>query len=183
MKKVFIIHGFEGEPNGSWKSWLMVELDKRKTYAFSLSMPTPSEPKAEEWVKEIKRFCDRYKNDEIYLVGHSLGASAIYLYLQEAKQPIAGAILVSGPIEENKNKKIANFFSKPFDFKKIKANSNEFVIIHGDNDPYVPIENAKRAARELNGKLVVIENGQHLNGSAGWFDLPQLLEKILKMMN
>ena len=29
MKKVFIIQGFRGAPNGGWKPWLMVELEKQ----------------------------------------------------------------------------------------------------------------------------------------------------------
>jgi len=44
MKKVFIIHGFEGEPNGGWRPWLMRELAKFDVYASALPMPTPEKP-------------------------------------------------------------------------------------------------------------------------------------------
>ena len=44
MKKVFIVHGFEGEPNGGWRPWLMGELAKKDIYACALPMPIPSSP-------------------------------------------------------------------------------------------------------------------------------------------
>jgi predicted alpha/beta hydrolase family esterase len=71
MKKVFIIHGFEGHPNGAWRPWLMAELEKRDIYACALSMPSPEKPVCAEWVEEISRNVLRNKNDEICLVGHS----------------------------------------------------------------------------------------------------------------
>lgn len=183
MKKVFIIHGFEGSPNGGWRPWLMGELEKQEIYACALSMPTPENPICAEWVVEISRHIERNTDDEIYLVGHSLGTPAILRYLESAQaKQISGAVLVSGPSEKNNNRKIDSFLDKIFDFGKIKSNCKKFAIIHGDNDPNVPLDNAKFLSQELNGELVIVENGGHLNGSAGWVKLPQCLEILNKMM-
>ncbi|MBI4598629.1 alpha/beta hydrolase, partial [Candidatus Uhrbacteria bacterium] len=95
---------------------------------------------------------------------------------------ISGAVLVSGPSEKNNNNKIDSFLDNNFDFEKIKSNCKKFSIIHGDNDSNVPIDNAKFLSQKLNGELIVVENGDHLNGSAGWFKLPQCLEVLNKMM-
>src|SRR3989344_7039050 len=98
MKMVFIVHGFGGWPSGGWRPWLMTELDKLEIYACALSMPNSQNPVCSEWIKEIERHVEINKDQEIYLVGHSLGVTAILRYL-EAKQtghPIAGAVLVSG---------------------------------------------------------------------------------------
>lgn len=183
MKKVFIIHGFEGSPNGGWRPWLMGELEKQEIYACALSMPTPENPICTEWVDEISRHIERNTGDEIYLVGHSLGTPAILRYLESTQvKQISGAVLVSGPSEKNNNRKIDSFLDKNFDFGKIKSNCKKFAIIHGDNDPNVPLDNAKFLSQELNGELVIVENGGHLNGSAGWVKLPQCLEVLNKMM-
>lgn len=72
MKKVFIIHGFEGSPNGGWRPWLMLELEKKDVYACALAMPHPENPLCSEWVQEIERHVIQNKEDDIYLVGHSL---------------------------------------------------------------------------------------------------------------
>ncbi len=162
MKKVFLIHGFQGTPNGGWRPWLMAELEKQDVYACALSMQNPDEPICDEWVKEISRHVEANKNDDIYLVGHSLGVPAILRYLENSQANfIAGAVLVSGPSEKNNNRKIDSFLDKEFDFEKIKYNCKSFTIIHGDNDPNVPLDNAKTLARELNGELVIIENHRH----------------------
>ncbi|MFY9461810.1 MAG: alpha/beta hydrolase [Candidatus Sungiibacteriota bacterium] len=183
MKKVFIIHGFEGSPNGGWRPWLMTELKKQEIYACALSMPTPENPVCEEWVGEISRQVERSIGDEIYLVGHSLGVPAILRYLESAQAKfISGAVLVSGPSEKTHNRKIDSFLDKNFDFEKIKSKCKAFSIIHGDNDPYVPLDNAKFLSQKLSGELIIVENGGHLNGSAGWFNLPQCLEQLKKMM-
>jgi predicted alpha/beta hydrolase family esterase len=48
MKKVFIIHGFEGSPNGAWRPWLMAELEKEDMYCCALAMPSPDAPLCNE---------------------------------------------------------------------------------------------------------------------------------------
>lgn len=80
MKKIFIIHGLSGSPNGGWRPWLMSELEKKDLYACALAMPSPDTPTVEEWCKEIDRHI--YPEDEVYLIGHSLGATAILRYLE-----------------------------------------------------------------------------------------------------
>lgn len=184
MKKVFIIHGFDGSPNGGWRPWLMAELAKIDIYACALSMPAPENPVCAKWIDEISRNIERNKNDEIYLVGHSLGVPAILRYLEseKTKSEIAGAILVSGPSENNGNKKISDFLDGSFDFSEIKLRCKKFFVIHGDNDPLVPLDNAKFLSEQFGCELVTVKNGGHLNGSSGWFSLPQCLEALTKMM-
>ncbi|MFH1162344.1 MAG: alpha/beta hydrolase [Candidatus Jorgensenbacteria bacterium] len=184
MGKVFIVHGFEGSPNGGWRPWLMAELEKRGIYACALSMPSPKKPICAEWVEEISRHIERNKNDEMYLVGHSLGTPAILRYLESAPAglAIAGVVLVSGPIEKTETKEIDNFLDKPFDYESIKSKAKKFAIIHGDNDPCVPLNNAETLSKELGGELIIVKNGGHLSGRDGYFSLPQCLNALVRMM-
>jgi predicted alpha/beta hydrolase family esterase len=85
MKKVFLIHGFGSNPNGGWRPWLMGELTKQEVYICALSMPAPENPVCVERVDEISKHIERNTNDEIYLVGHSLGTPAILRYLESAR--------------------------------------------------------------------------------------------------
>jgi len=174
MKKVFIIHGFEGSPNGGWRPWLMAELEQHDVYACALSMPNPDNPLCWEWVEEISRHVERNENDEIYLIGHSLGGPVILRFLEKTNNKnIYWVILVSSPSEKNTNRKLHSFLESEFDFGKIRKSAKQFIVIHGDNDQLVPVEQAVYLADTLNSPLILIKNGGHLNGSVGWFSLPE----------
>ncbi|MEK9160603.1 MAG: alpha/beta hydrolase [Patescibacteria group bacterium] len=179
MKKVFLIHGFEGSPNGGWRPWLMTELDLRDVYAAALVMPTPAQPIEEEWIAEIARHINI--EDEVYLVGHSLGVTAILRYLETAPVQIAGAVLVSGPCNATGNTKIDNFFKIPFNYAIIRQRVGKAAIIHSDNDHLVSLDDAKILEKELEATLTVIHEGGHLGSHDGWSELPQALEALEKM--
>lgn len=186
MKKVFMIHGFQGEPNGGWRPWLMGELAKKDIYACALPMPTPDKPKKDEWIKKILDEVGT-PNEEIFLVGHSLGSPAILRYLEklEDTQKIGGAILVSGPvnlIEKEGYDYVNKFLNSGFGFEKIKRVCSNFVVIHGDNDPNVPLSDAEEVSKKLNCELIKIPSGKHLAGHDGVFELPVALEALEKMM-
>jgi len=185
MKKVFIIHGFEGKPNGGWRPWFMRELEKLDVYACALPMPTPDLPQRDEWVAEIIRHFPADRRD-MHLVGHSLGVPAILraLQMQPSASQFGGIHLVSGPCERNANpasesfKKLGSFFADPFDFALIRSQAQKFGVIHGDNDAMVPVEHAHSLAAALACELTLVPQGGHLNGSSGFYELPVLLEKF-----
>lgn len=128
----------------------MRELEKQDVYACALSMPNPENPVCSEWVAEIQRHTEYNKDDEIYLVGHSLGGPAILRYLENTKMNnTAGVILVSSPSVKNNNNKLDSFLNSSFDFGVIRSKCSKFSIIHGDNDPLVPQENAQFLSEKL----------------------------------
>jgi len=193
MKKVFIIHGFGGIPNGGWTSWLMVELSKSKIYTCALPMPNPKKPIVLEWIKEIDQAVNNAPEDEIFLVGHSLGATAILKYLESTKdsKKISGVVLVSGLINslepENQTSKyrlIDSFVIPPIDLEKVKNKANKFVVLHSTDDPAVPFENAEKISSGLNCELVKVEKGGHffILSEPICYELPILLEIILKVI-
>lgn len=186
MKKVFIVHGFEGAPNINWFPWLMAELEKKRVYACSLPMPSPENPNKSEWVKTIYEAVGS-PNEDIYLVGHSLGASVILRYLEvlgkDAK--IGGVVLVSGlafKIEKNGYEQVNTFLETTFDFEHIKNTCDNFVVIHGDKDSIVPFSDAEFLSGKLEGELVPIINGGHINSDEGYYQLPQALLSLIKIM-
>jgi len=183
MKKVFIIHGFEGRPNGGWRPWLMAELEKVGVYACALAMPTPEKPILSEWIEEISRLVAACKKDEIYLVGHSLGVPTILHYLENTKaKNIKGAVLISGPIFKTTKKELIHFLDEPFQYKKIKSKVKKFSVIHGDDDKMVPFNQGEALAKELECELVTVKKGGHLNSSAGFVTLPQCITSLNKIM-
>lgn len=186
MKKVFMVHRFMGQPNEIFFPWLMRELDKMDVYACSLPMPTPNDPKKEEWVKVISDAVSDAE-DEIFLVGCSLGVAAVMRYLEELKsnRGISGAVLISGPCEplnvEDKSsrlRKIDHFLTPKFDFEKIRKSVKTVKVIHGDDDPKVPFHHAKVISENLKAELIVVPNAGHFDD---YFELPEALQALKEM--
>jgi uncharacterized protein len=187
MKKVFIIHGFNGKPNSGWRPWLMRELAKSSVYACALPMPKPEAPIKEEWINTISEAIDKEK-EEIFLVGHSLGAPAILRYLETLKDDIkiGGAILVSSPvfkIDKKGYEKVNRFLDKPFDFDHIKKVCKGFVVLHGDKDSVVSFSNAEFLSEKLSCNLVPVLEGNHFGDDEHCYELPELLEVILNKLS
>ncbi len=185
MKKVFMIHGFNGKPNGGWRPWLMGELAQKGIWACSLPMPSPDAPVPEEWVKTISDTVGE-PTEDVFLIGHSLGPVAILRYLETIPEgkTIGGAVLVSGPYENIKDEDheaLAPFWETPFDFEQYKKVCKNFVVIHAVDDFVVPFAQAGMFATALNCEVIPIPNGGHLNGESGAYKLPEALEVLLKM--
>jgi len=161
----------------------MTELEKKGIYACALPMPGFDNPSSPEWINEIKRYVEQDTDDEIYLVGHSLGSTSILRYLEnpDKRFNVSGAVLISTPTEKTVNKNLDSFFEHPFDFKSIKSNCKSFSIIHGDNDTHVSINEGINLAKALETSLIIIPNGGHLSGREGWYSLPQCLEALMKI--
>ncbi len=182
MKKVFIIHGLDSAPNKAWRPWLMKELAKDDLYTCALPMPNPTDPVCNEWVEMIKNTVGN--DEEIYLVGHSLGVRAVLKYLETLPgKKIKGVILVSGRFGKPRSGILGSFYNDSLDFEKIKLSSENFLVIHGDNDPNVPYEDGVKLSEHVDCELITIAGGGHLSGGAGYFEFPLLKEVLLKMIN
>ncbi len=186
MKKVFIIHGFEGMPNGGWNPWLEGKLAEKGIYACSLPMPEPNNPNVDEWVKTISMAVGN-PDEDIFLVGHSLGVPAILRYLETLSldTKIGGAFLASGPlriIPKENFEPVNNFLKPSFNFPYIRDVCNKFIVLHGDNDSVVPFKDAEDLSFDLNCGLISVPEGKHLSGDEGFFEFPLLLKAIEKII-
>ncbi len=183
--KVFLIHGFEGSPNGGWRPWLMGKLALEDIYACALPMPTPDTPKKEEWIEKITQVVGM-PSGNVFLVGHSLGVPAILQYLNTLPEgsKIGGVVLVSGPMHADPGMypTLVHFFTPVFNFDHIKKVCSRFTIVHGDNDRAVPYSDAQEFSSALSCELITIPNGGHLNGSSGWLELPAAFDVLMRFI-
>ena len=194
MKKVFIVHGFGGIPNAGWIPWLMEELAKKKVYACALPMPDSKRPVVSKWIEEITHAVDNAPDDEIFLVGHSLGASTVLKYLEQIPEgkKISGAVLMSGfvsPLEpenpESKYRAIDSFFTPEINLEKIKNKSDKFVVFHSTDDPAVPFSQALKISSGLGCKLVKVDKGGHFYILAEpiCYEIPEVFEILEEILN
>ncbi|MFA6074191.1 MAG: alpha/beta hydrolase [Candidatus Woesearchaeota archaeon] len=194
MKKIFIIQGFGGIPNGGWISWVMQQFSKEKIYVCALPMPNPKTPVLSQWLEEISRAVNNSQDDdEIYIVGHSLGATAVLRYLESnpENKKIAGVVLVSGVISsldiDNKEsifRKIDSFLIPEIDFSKVKNNVEKITVIHSKDDPIVPFVQGEELSKALDCEFVITEKGGHfyILAEPVMYEFPELLKIIKEML-
>ncbi|MFA5830609.1 MAG: alpha/beta hydrolase [Candidatus Paceibacterota bacterium] len=86
MKKVLLIHGYNGSPDGIWIPWLKKILEEKGFKVFAPHLPGGSLPSLEEETKTIKRIISKFgKKDSI--ITHSKGAvPALHAILENNKK-------------------------------------------------------------------------------------------------
>jgi len=186
-KKVYIIHGWGGDPKVDWYVWLENQLQDKGFEVCVLAMPNPESPDVKEWTDFISNQVGE-PNDNILFIGHSVGCQAILRYLQESQTRALGVICVAGWFMlkglDAEEEEIAELWLdiSLIDFKKIRKNVGKLVAIFSDNDPYVPlVENKKVFEEELNAEIIIQKNKGHFTEEDGIRELPVVLEEVLKI--
>ena len=182
MKKAYLIHGWEGNPETCWFPWLKKELEAKGFEVVAPAMPNTEEPKIEEWVGHLKEIVTQGRtqkniqknvftrgikdvDEETYFIGHSIGCQAIMRYLETLDDvKVGGLVFVAGwfnlPwLETQEEKDIAKpWLEKPIDTDKIKKMSKKIICIFSDNDPDVPLSDSELFKERL-GAEIIIEKG------------------------
>ncbi|MFA5130026.1 MAG: alpha/beta hydrolase [Patescibacteria group bacterium] len=189
-KRVFIIHGWDGYPEEGIFPWLKKELQDRGLAVFNPSMPEPLHPKIHEWVSFLAQQIGVPDKDTI-LFGHSIGAQTILRYLESLNENerVGGAVFLAGwthltneAYETDEDAVIAKpWLETPLNWSKIKSRSNTFIGIFSDNDPVVPLSDAKIFESELGAKIIIEHGKEHFSGSTGIKELPSALQAVLEI--
>ncbi|MBI2062231.1 MAG: serine hydrolase family protein [Candidatus Yanofskybacteria bacterium] len=189
MKRVFIIHGWDGYPEENWFPWLKRELEAKGFEVFVPQLPDAENPKIEKWVPAVANVIGSV-NEDTYFVGHSIGCQTIARFLENQSEDVqaGGAIFVAGffkrltNMEDEEVKETADsWFNSPIDFSKVKKRLIKSVAIFSDDDEYVPLDNVDYFRDKLGSKIIIEHNKGHFNTKAGVTELPVVLEELLKM--
>lgn len=182
MKRVFLIHGWEGKPNGNWFPYLSLELKANGFEVNAPQMPHAGTPKVTEWLSFLKEYVGKPDKDT-YFVGHSLGCIAIARYLEalSPKAKIGGCVFVAGFSGRINVPEIAEFYSLPFNPDKAKAHSDNFVMIFSDNDQYVPMEKSLEMAKQFGAKTILERGKGHFTAREQVTTLPSALNALLRI--
>lgn len=185
MKRVFIIHMWDGHPEEVWYPWLKQELEKKGFAVQIPAMPHPENPTIEDWVPYISSIVGK-PDEHTYFVGHSVGSQMILRYLEGLPfdKKVGGVVFVAGFFElmglDEEEQKIAKpWLETPIDCAKVKQHTNKFVAIFSDNDPFVPLSNVKLMEQRLGAKTIVEKGKSHFSGDDGVKELPSVLQSIL----
>lgn len=179
----FIFHGTMSSPDENWFPWLAKNLKKEWIETVVPEFPTPENQSLESWFDVMDEYVDSIDENTI-LIGHSLGATFLLRLLEVLEKPVGLAVLVSGLIGQidfpEFDELNASFIEYEFDWKKIRNNAREFMVIHGSDDPYVSIEHAYEIAKQTKAGTHIIEKGGHLNAASGYSKFNKLFDLLLE---
>ena len=101
------------------------------------------------WLEKVLPLLDQ----EIILIGHSLGGLFLAKYLAENKltQKVRALFLISAPYGLSEKINFLADFTLPDSFELISQQTNKIFLYHSQDDPVVPFTDAERYAQSLPG--------------------------------
>ena len=192
MKKIYIIHGWDGSPEEPMHKWLKKELEEKGFQVTIPLMPNPEEPEINAWIDKIKEVVENPDNDT-YFIGHSVGCQGVLRYLEtlDSNTNIGGAIFIA-PWMHLDNKTIEEegeevieiakpWMETPIDWEKVKTHTSNFVFILSDNDPYVPLTNKELFEEKLSAKTIIEHDKRHYAPDNNITENPTALNELIEI--
>lgn len=185
MKRAVILHGTDGTPDDNWQTWLKTQLEEAGYEVFAPQLPGCHKPNLKTYDKFLRESGWDFKDNVV--IGHSSGATTVLNLLSAGWFPNIKAAVLAGTFLNEKLTKdadwvepgqFANLFLDRYDPENLKQKSDKFYFIHGDNDPYCDIDDARKLCKEVGGTFITVKNGHHLGKSSGVSELPQLLAAL-----
>ena len=143
-------------------------------------MPLQDNAKYEEWKIYFERFFEQLE-DNIILIGSSLGGIFLAKYLSENKFPkkILSVYLVAPPFDNSViGEELVGGFELGEDLSKIIENCSNVKLIFSKDDDYVPVSHAEKYRNKLpDAKIIVYDNK---NGHFKIPEFPEIVEMIKK---
>lgn len=186
MKRVVIVHCWEGYPNYCWYPQVKQDLEEKGFKVDVPAMPETNLPKLVQWLPKLKEVIGE-PSEDLYLVGHSLGVITILRYLESLHLTgkVGGCVFVAGFTNDLGYKELRNFFQTSIDFIEVIKHCSKFIAIHSDNDPYVDLKFGDEFKKKLNAKLVTKHSMGHFSGPVdneeSCRSLPDVTKSILEL--
>lgn len=179
MKNAVIFHGTDGSSQSNWIPWLKEELEILGYEVWAPDLPNAGAPNMTAYTRFVSKQNFAF-NEETILIGHSSGAVALLGLLPKIGISVKASFFVSAFENDLGWPNLVGLFDKPFDFNMIRNNGGKMYFIHGDDDPYVPLEQADHLALKSAATLVPIHGGGHFNleKDPAYKEFPKLLGKI-----
>jgi predicted alpha/beta hydrolase family esterase len=154
-------------PRKDWKDTLASELGD--DYEILMPrMPNSTNARYKEWKLWFERIADLF-NDNVVLIGHSLGGIFLAKYLSENSFPkrIRSTILVAAPFDDEDDLESGESlvdFALPHSLTKLTEQGGKIYLLHSKDDPVVPFGQLQKYQRALpEAETVVFEDREHFN--------------------
>ncbi|WP_341792077.1 alpha/beta hydrolase [Rickettsia endosymbiont of Gonocerus acuteangulatus] len=99
--------------------------------------------------------------------------------------PILGSVLVGAYHTDldMEKEKLSGYFSRPWNWEKIRSNQKYISLFASEDDPWIPIDYARYLYKHLNCEYHEYKNQGHFGGDYTKKEFPELTLSILNYLN
>lgn len=178
---ILMLPGWQDSCPGHWQNlWL-----KKYPSAVKVVQREWMKPQKADWVERLNAVVEEHNNEEIILVGHSLGCVLATHWAHEygatSKAKIRGALLVSpGDVEALESNHVLKSFA-PLSLTKLPFPS---IVVVSSNDRWVSAERGEYFAKCWGSRYINIGPHEHISTDSGFGEWPEgeeLLQSLMKV--
>ncbi len=167
------------DATGHWYPWLKAQLEARGYMVWVPNLPTAQQPDATQMTDFLLARTDWDWSDNL-VVGHSSGAVEIMQLLPRLQKKVDTAVLIGAfdsPLWPEEHKYL---FKPAIDYDAVKRHVRHAIVLHGEDDPWCPVDGAKRIADSLDAELIIIHGAGHFSTSLDqrWIQIPELVQLL-----
>ncbi|KAL1006198.1 hypothetical protein UPYG_G00069130 [Umbra pygmaea] len=160
----------------NWYGWANTQINKIPGMTCLLrNMPDPVRATESIWLPFMQEElqCD----EETVIIGHSSGAAAAMRYAETHK--VFGIILVGAYTSDlgDENEKDSGYFSRPWEWEKIRGNIGHIIQFGSTDDPFLPWQEQQAVADGLSAELHKYTERGHFQNT----EFPELIKAVQKM--
>lgn len=183
MQQLYIVHGYTATPHDHWFPWLKGRLEADGVAVEVLRMPDADAPAAAAWDAFLDAAITR-RDENTFLVGHSLGCIAIVRHLlRDRAARYGGMVLVAGFAEPLAGLEALDGFVEGVGaIEGLRETAGRRSVIAARDDEIVPHAATERLAARLDAAFLTVEQGGHFLGREGFTAFPLVHEELAAMM-
>ena len=182
--KSAVFHGTNSSSQNGWFPYIKTELEKLGMEVYVPDLPQADNPNIKRYNEFLFKSGWDFSNN--LLIGHSSGSVEIMGLLQDLPEDtnVDTAILV-GTFRGDLGRDDLKGMDIDFDYEKIKSKADKFIVIHSDNDPYCPLDDAKWISNKLNAEFILLPGQQHFSSHIDpkYKKFPKLVEIVKKLIS
>jgi pimeloyl-ACP methyl ester carboxylesterase len=177
LPKVILIHGNGGSTAGDiWLPWLERELTRLGLEVINQTFPDNVKARARYWLP----FIDELGADaHTILIGHSSGAVAAMRYAETHR--LAGSVLVGVCHTDlgDRGEAASGYYREPWQWQRIRENQEWIGVFSSDDDPCIPVSEARFVAAQLRCKYFEFTGRGHFMDA----ELPEVLQFVRRQLH
>ncbi|NP_001036213.1 serine hydrolase RBBP9 [Danio rerio] len=178
LKRVVIVpgNGAGDVERSNWYGWANKRINEIPDLSCALkNMPDPVTARESVWLPFMEK--DLKCDEETLIIGHSSGAAAAMRYAETHK--VFAIILVGAYTSHlgDENERESGYFSRPWEWEKIRANVEYILQFGSTDDPFLPWDEQQEVADGLKTDLHKYSDRGHFQNTA----FPELIDAVNKL--